>query len=82
MMISLSGCVTLEWVTRNIGNVSTSELEAACHPKLGIQIERDLYFTPSYPMSVYAEAARMFHQVTDDQSQLAIAQLSMINRMK
>ncbi|MCE6993116.1 DUF2958 domain-containing protein [Dyadobacter sp. CY323] len=65
-----------------LGNVSISELEAARHPTLNIPVERDEHFVPSYPMSVYTEAARMSQQITTDREKMAIAQLTLMNRPK
>ncbi len=39
-----------------LGNVSLSELQSI-KGRLGLGIERDLYFKGEYPLSVYAEAA-------------------------
>jgi hypothetical protein len=39
------------------GTVRISELESVAGP-LGLGIERDLYFTPDKPISVYCEEAR------------------------
>lgn len=41
-----------------LGSVRLSELESVKGP-LGLGIERDLYFEARYPLSVYAEAARL-----------------------
>ena len=40
-----------------LGGISLSELQSYRGP-LGLGIERDLYFRPKFPISVYAEAAR------------------------
>ena len=40
-----------------LGSVRLSELQSFQGP-FGLGIERDLYFEPGYPISVYAEAAR------------------------
>jgi hypothetical protein len=41
-----------------LGSVRLSELESV-KGRLGLGIERDLYFEARYPLSVYAEAARL-----------------------
>ena len=43
--------------TPELGTVRVSELEAFQGP-FGLGIERDLWFQPAHPISVYAEAAR------------------------
>ena len=47
-----------------LGGVLLSELEGYRGP-LGLGIERDLYFTARYPISVYAEAARMAERIVE-----------------
>ena len=46
-----------------LGSVRISELTTARGP-LGLPIERDLYFTAEYPLSVYAESARAANCIT------------------
>ena len=46
-----------------LGSVRISELTSARGP-LGLPIERDLYFTAEYPLSVYAESARAANCIT------------------
>ena len=47
-----------------LGGISLSELQSFRGP-LGLGIERDLYFTARYPISVYAEAARMAERIVE-----------------
>ena len=47
-----------------LGGISLSELQGYRGP-LGLGIERDLYFTARYPISVYAEAARMAERIVE-----------------
>ena len=47
-----------------LGGISLSELQGYRGP-LGLGIERDLYFTARYPISVYAEAARMAQRIVE-----------------
>ena len=47
-----------------LGWISLSELQDYKGP-LGIGIERDLYFKPRYPISVYAEAARAARRIVE-----------------
>ena len=47
-----------------LGGISLSELQGYCGP-LGLGIERDLYFKPRYPISVYAAAAHMAERIVE-----------------
>jgi hypothetical protein len=55
-----------------LGYVSLSELKSIRN-RLGIPLERDLFFTAAYPLSVYAEAARRAERITESQTDLAEA---------
>lgn len=52
-----------------LGYVRFSEL-AETKNRLGINLERDLFFVGSYPLSVYAEAARHHESITEDDQHL------------
>jgi len=52
-----------------LGDVRFSEL-AATKNRLGINLERDLFFVGKYPLSVYAEAARHHERITEDEQHL------------
>ena len=47
-----------------LGSVSLAELQAVKGP-LGLGIERDLHFEARFPLSVYAEAARLSGHITE-----------------
>ena len=47
-----------------LGSVRLSEIQAFRGP-FGLGIERDLYFEPRYPISVYAEAARRAGRIVE-----------------
>ncbi|MYE13816.1 MAG: DUF2958 domain-containing protein, partial [Gammaproteobacteria bacterium] len=47
-----------------IGTISLSELQNFRGP-FGLGIERDLYFKPRYPLSVYSEAARIAERIVE-----------------
>ena len=47
-----------------LGGISLSELEAYRGP-LGLGIERDLYFRPKFPLSIYTEAARGARRIVE-----------------
>lgn len=52
-----------------LGYVSFAEL-AGVKGRLGIGLERDLFFNGLYPLSVYAHAARTAGRITEDSSDL------------
>ena len=54
-----------------LGYVSLAEIESVKGP-LGLGIERDLYFRPRFPLSVYAEAARRVGRITEAEQFLAV----------
>jgi Protein of unknown function (DUF2958) len=54
----LFGLADLGFGFPELGTVRLSELASVKGP-LGLGIERDLYFEAHYPLSVYAEAARL-----------------------
>ena len=57
-----------------LGYVPISDLEKSPYPKTGIPfVGQDKEFVASYPMSVYAEAARMCQKITVNRDHLAIA---------
>ena len=47
-----------------LGGVSLSELQKYTGP-LGLGIERDLHFAARYPISIYAQAARMARRIVE-----------------
>lgn len=55
-----------------LGYVSLKELRETKN-RLSIHLERDLYFSARYPLSVYAEAARMAERIVEDETSLADA---------
>ncbi|ARP67129.1 MULTISPECIES: DUF2958 domain-containing protein [Mesorhizobium] len=61
-----------------LGSVSLAELQTVKGP-LGLGIERDLYFKARFPLSVYAEAARLCGHITEAEGLLrqAAAALSL-----
>jgi hypothetical protein len=60
---SLFGLCDLGFGLPELGSVRLSELEAA-RGRLGLGIERGLFFVGRYPLSVYAEAARVQGAIT------------------
>lgn len=57
-----------------LGSVLISELESI-GGKLGLPVERDRYFQAQHPISVYAKAAALAQEITEDARLLSIAQL-------
>lgn len=55
-----------------LGSVSLSEIEAL-RGRLGLPVERDRYFAPVQPLSVYARAAWNAAAITEDERALAQA---------
>jgi hypothetical protein len=53
-----------------LGYVSLSELQSV-KGRLGLGIERDLHFMARFPLSVYAEAARIAGAITESEPLLA-----------
>lgn len=56
-----------------LGYVSLGELKSIRN-RLGIPLERDLFFTARFPLSVYAEAARRAERITESETDLVEAE--------
>ncbi len=56
-----------------LGSVFLSELDEIRSPRLKLPVERDLHFNAEYPLSVYADAARMCSAITENKQLLAQA---------
>ncbi|GLS35459.1 single-stranded DNA endonuclease [Mesorhizobium tianshanense] len=61
---TLFGLCDLGFGYPELGSVSLAELESV-KGRLGLGIERDLYFKARFPLSVYAEAARIAGHITE-----------------
>ena len=59
-----------------LGSASLAKILAVDLP-LGLKIERDLYFTGDFPLTVYAEAARALGRITEDAVRLQAAAASL-----
>lgn len=66
---TLFGLCDLGFGFPELGSVSLAELQAVKGP-LGLGIERDLYFAPRFPLSVYVEAARVAGHITETEQLL------------
>ena len=62
-----------------LGYVSLAELESVKGP-FGLGIERDLHFEPRFPLSVFAEAARIAGRITEAERALAQAAAALRTR--
>lgn len=69
---TLFGLCDLGMGCPELGYVSLTELKETKN-RLSIPLERDLFFAPRYPLSVYAEAARLAERITEDADDLAEA---------
>jgi hypothetical protein len=63
---TLFGLCDLGFGFPELGSVSLAELQSV-KGRLGLGIERDLYFKGRFPLSVYAEAARSAGHITEDE---------------
>ena len=69
---TLFGLADLGFGCPELGYASLAEIESVKGP-LRIGIERDLYFAPRFPLSVYAEAARIAGRITESEQALSQA---------
>lgn len=63
---TLFGLCDLGFGAPELGYVSLAEIESIDGP-FGLRIERDLYFRPRFPLSVYADAARLATGITESE---------------
>jgi hypothetical protein len=61
-----------------LGYVSLAELQSVIG-RLGLGMERDLYFTARFPLSVYARAAQIAGGITESKRALALADAALRN---
>lgn len=59
-----------------LGSVSLAELQSV-KGRLGLGIERDLYFRTRFALSVYADAARIAGRITEDERLLRQAAVAL-----
>jgi len=67
---TLFGLADLGFGCPELGSFSLGELASVRLP-LGLGIERDLYFEGRFPLSVYADAARIAGNITEAETLLA-----------
>jgi hypothetical protein len=68
----LFGLCDLGFGCPEMGSVSLAEIAAVTLP-FGLTIERDLCFEGRFPLTVYADAARMAGGITEDDARLEAA---------
>jgi hypothetical protein len=66
----LFGLCDLGFGCPELGYVSFAELKSVTN-RLGLGIERDLYFKARYPLSVYAHAAKRRGRIVESEASLA-----------
>ena len=69
---SLFGLCDLGFGCPELGSASLSEIAAVTLP-FGLTIERDLCFEGRFPLTVYADAARLCGSITEDEARLEAA---------
>ncbi len=72
---TLFGIADLGFGCAELGSVSLSEIASLTLP-LGPFIERDLHFEACFPLTVYADAARILGRITEDEARLQPAALA------
>ena len=68
----LFGLCDLGFGCPEMGSASLAEITAVTLP-FGLTIERDLCFEGSFPLTVYADAARVIGSITEDAARLEAA---------
>ena len=69
---TLFGLCDLGFGCPELGSASLSEIAAVTLP-FGLTIERDLCFEGRFPLTIYADAARVAGSITDDEARLEAA---------
>ena len=68
----LFGLCDLGFGCPEMGSASLAEISAVTLP-FGLTIERDLHFEGRFPLTVYADAARVCGGITEDEARLTAA---------
>lgn len=63
-----------------MGSVSLAEIAAVTLP-FGLTIERDLCFEGRFPLTIYADAARLCGSITEDEARLEAAAIAIANEL-
>lgn len=72
---TLFGLADLGFGCAELGSVSLSEIASLTLP-FGLSIERDCHFEARFPLTVYADAARIIGRITEDEARLEAAALA------
>lgn len=75
---TLFGLCDLGFGCPEMGSVSLAEIAAVTLP-FGLTIERDLCFQGRFPLTIYADAARVAGGITEDEAQLEAAAVARAN---
>ena len=71
----LFGLCDLGFGCPEMGSASLAEIAAVTLP-LGLSIERDLHFEGRFPLTIYADAARLCGRITEDEARLETAAIA------
>ena len=74
----LFGLCDLGFGCPEMGSVSLAEIAAVTLP-FGLTIERDLCFGGRFPLTIYADAARLCGGITEDEVRLEAAAIAIAN---
>jgi Protein of unknown function (DUF2958) len=77
---TLFGLCDLGFGCPELGSASLTEIAAVTLP-LGLTIERDLCFEGRFPLTVYADAARLIGRITEDGARLEAAAAARANAL-
>jgi Protein of unknown function (DUF2958) len=69
---TLFGLCDLGFGCPEMGSASLAEIAAVTLP-LGLTVERDLHFEGHFPLTIYADAARLIEHITEDEARLEVA---------
>jgi Protein of unknown function (DUF2958) len=75
---TLFGLCDLGFGCPELGSASLTEIAAVTLP-LGLTIERDLCFEGRFPLTVYADAARLIGRITEKEARLEAAATARAN---
>ena len=77
---TLFGLADLGFGCSELGSFSLSEI-AGVRVRFGLSIERDLHFAPRFPMSVYAEAARLAGRIVEQDELLQAVAVRLASKL-
>ena len=77
---TLFGLCDLGFGSPEMGSASLAEITAVTLP-FGLTIERDLHFEGRFPLTVYADAARLCGGITEDEARLEAAAAARANEL-